>query len=195
MQFRQLYLLGMFLLFLGTGFFIQGHEGHSLGVEMLSERTSADPFSVGKNTSELASWLTSIGRFHLLFLHFPIALTVMTVVAELLWIWFANPLFTQAARFMLFAAAIFAPPTVLLGWALGSGQHYEGVQLDLYVWHRYFGILTAVLAVSAAVLRERYVQQKSASVIGYYVCLFFLFLSVSLTGAFGGSLAFGLDVW
>jgi len=141
------------------------------------------------------NWLESIGRFHLLFLHFPIALTVMTVAAELLWLWFANPLFSNAARFMIVAAAMFAFPTALLGLAFGASHHYEGLELDLYEWHRLFGLLTAGLAIAAAVLRERCVRVESSSTVGYYLCLFLLFLSVSLTGAFGGSLAFGLDVW
>lgn len=141
------------------------------------------------------SFLSAIGRFHFIFLHFPIALIVMTVAAELCWIWFGNALFTHAARFMLLAAAAFALPTALLGWALGSGQHYEGVSLDLYAWHRYFGFMTAALAIVTAVLRERCVHEKTSSVFGYYFSLFLLFLSVSLTGAFGGSLAFGFGVW
>ena len=149
----------------------------------------------GHHDETVVGWLPAIGRFHLLFLHFPIALTVMTVLAELLWIWFANPLFTHAARFMILAAAVFALPTALLGWALGSGQHFEGVELDLFVWHRYFGFMTAGLAIFAAILRERCVHEKAASAIGYYLCLLLLFISVSLTGAFGGSLAFGFDAW
>lgn len=188
-------LTGMFLIFLSFSLLVQAHEGHrhkgsaSLAIE-------ADFQSLEKKTEEpSSSLLASIGRFHLLFLHFPIALIVMTVVAELLWIWFATPLFTHAARFMILTAAIFALPTALLGWALSSGQHYEGVQLDLFVWHRYFGFLTAGLAIFAAILRERCTHEKTSSVVGYYLCLFFLFLSVSFTGAFGGSLAFGLDVW
>jgi uncharacterized membrane protein len=161
--------------------FLQAHEGHS-SLLMESELS-------------LAILLAGIGRFHLLFLHFPIALIVMTVAAESLWIWFANPLFRQAARFMIVAAAIFAPITALLGLAFGYGQHYEGISLDLYVWHRYFGLMTAGLAILAAILKERHVREYSSSSISYYVSLFFLFLSLSLTGAFGGSLTFGLDVW
>lgn len=140
-------------------------------------------------------WLAAIGRLHLLFLHFPIALIIMTVVAEWLWIWFANPVFNHAARFMIVAAAAFAIPTALLGLAFGYSQNYEGIALDLYAWHRYFGFLTAGLAVIAAILRERHVKEYSTSLASYYICLFFLFLSVSLTGALGGSLTFGLDVW
>ncbi len=194
-MFRMKVFGGIFFLLMGLCLCLFGHEGH-FGASLVSEGGGANPLSAGALSPAAASgWLPAIGRFHLLFLHFPIALTVMTVVAELLWIWFASPLFTHAARFMILAAAIFAVPTAFFGWALGYGQVYEGVQLDLFVWHRYFGFMTAGLAIIAAILRERCAQEKTSSTVGYYLCLLLLFISVSLTGAFGGSLAFGLDVW
>lgn len=158
---------------------LHGHEGHHVNM---------------MENDNLKSWLNSIGRFHLIFLHFPIALITMTVAAEILWVWFRNPLFDQAARFMLISAAIFVIPTVLLGWAFSYGQQYEGLQLELYEWHRYFGCLTAALAILATFLRERYRKRYTSSLTAYYICLFFLFISVSLTGTFGGSLAFGIGI-
>jgi uncharacterized membrane protein len=173
-------LLGSLMFILSICLCLEAHEGHS--------HSLAD-------SDFLTHFFAVIGRFHLLFLHFPIALIVMTVVAEWLWIWFGNPMFSQAARFMISAAAIFAPITALLGLAFGYGQNYEGLSLELYVWHRYFGLLTAGLAILTAILRERYTLERSSSPKSYYISLFLLFLSVSLTGAFGGSLTFGLDVW
>lgn len=180
------------LLLLSISLFLQAHEGH----EHLSSFAADSSFGSQMDISlRFISWLHGIGRFHFLFLHFPIALIVMTAVAELLWLWFKNPLFAHAARFMILSAALFALPTAFLGFAFSYGQHYEGLPLDLFLWHRYFGCFTTGLALIAAILRERYVRQQAASLISYYVCLFFLFISVSLTGAFGGSLTFGLDVW
>lgn len=172
-------LLGSFILILSMCLCLEAHEGHSF----LGE------------SDHFAHFFAYVGRFHLLFLHFPIALIVMTVAAECLGIWFGNPMFSQSARFMIFAAAIFAPITAILGLAFGYGQNYEGISLDLFVWHRYFGLLTAGLAILTAILRERYACKLSPSLKNYYAFLFLLFLSVSLTGAFGGSLTFGLDVW
>lgn len=183
---------GICLLILSLCVFIQAHEGHH---SFPSFSADVDFLAQEEISNHLAGWLGAIGRFHLIFLHFPIALIVMTVVAEWLWIWSANPLFNHAARFMILAAAMFALPTALLGLAFGYGRNYEGISLDLYVWHRYFGLLTAGLAIITAILKERYVRHHSTSLIGYSICLFLLFLSVSLTGAFGGSLVFGLDVW
>jgi uncharacterized membrane protein len=173
--------------------FLGAHEGH----HSISQYSAETDFFVddSKVYGSLKRWLTGIGRFHLLMLHFPIALIVMTVVAEWLWIWYNNPIFEHAARFMILAAAIFALPTALLGLAYGYGQVYEGLNLELFVWHRYFGLLTAGLAIITAILKECFVRQSASSLTGYYICLFLLFISVSLTGAFGGGLAFGLDVW
>ncbi len=186
------FLGGSFFFILCLCVFIQAHEGHHVFSPFAA---NSEFFAQNEVSSRLTSWLGWIGRFHLLFLHFPIALIFMTLAAEWLWIWSANLLFNHAARFMILAAAIFGLPTALLGLAFGYGQNYEGMSLDLYVWHRYFGLLTAGLAIIAAILRERYAPERATSLTSYYICLFFLFLSVSLTGAFGGSLAFGLDVW
>jgi uncharacterized membrane protein len=173
-------ILGLAFLFsICLFFFIGAHE-------------VPDQFANQEEAHSFTYWLAQVGRFHYLMLHFPIALIVMTVAAECLWFWFSNPLFDHAARFMIAAAAIFAVPTALLGFALSYGEQYEGVSLDLFLWHRYFGLLTTGLAIIAAILRERFARQKFSSLMPYYICLFFLFLSVSLTGAFGGSLAFGI---
>lgn len=189
----------LLLLALASFFFLHvaslyAHEGHH-HADLLRESELFEDQSVPIPPSSVAGFLVGVGRFHFLFIHFPIALIVMTVTAELLWFWYKTPLFNYAARFLITAAAIFVIPTVLLGLALSWVQNYEGLQLELFVWHRYFGFLTAGLAILAAILKERYVREYSTSQTGYYISLFFLFLSVSLTGAFGGSLTFGLDVW
>ncbi len=152
------------------------------------------PSQLSRSSSSVG-FLEWLGHFHFLFLHFPIALIIMTVVAEWLWIWFANPVFNHAARFMIVSAAVFAIPTALFGFALGYHQTYEGLDLELYTWHRFFGVLTVGLVTVTAVLKERHARQPATSLVGYYSCLFLLFLSINLTGVFGGSLAFGLDVW
>lgn len=169
----------------------EAHEGHlhptANVAEVFSPEGYAPPDKVG-------SILNRLGRVHFLILHFPIAMIIITVVAEWLWIWYQNPIFSHAARFMIIVAALTAPITALFGLALAYGQSYQGLALDLFVWHRYFGILTAGLAIIAAVLRERYIREKTTSLISYYTCLFFLFLCVNLAGTFGGTLAFGFDL-
>ncbi|MBA2369052.1 MAG: hypothetical protein H0V82_08535 [Candidatus Protochlamydia sp.] len=153
---------------------LEGHEGHSS--------------STGEN---LIDWILKIGGLHLVFLHFPIALITMTVLAEILNIRYKNPLYENAARFMLISAAVLTPLTALLGFALGFGQFYEGTMNDIYSWHRYFGIVTTILVLWAVRLRENYFTGKALHLRSYYICLLFLFISLNLTGLLGGALAFG----
>lgn len=138
------------------------------------------------------SWLAWLGQYHYIFVHFPIALIIMTVVAEGFGIWTRNELFYQAARFMIVSAAFFAPPTALLGLALSDGQHhYEGLGETILFWHQSLGLTTAGLAIVTAVLLEGQIRGHLKSLLPYYICLTLLFVSVCWTGMLGGDLAFG----
>jgi uncharacterized membrane protein len=160
--------------------FLEGHEGHT---------------AIGSNAGEnLIDWILKLGELHLVFLHFPIALITMTVLAEILFKSHGNPLYENAARFMLISAAVLTPITALFGFALGFGQFYEGTMNDIYSWHRYFGIVTTILVLWAARLRENYIAGKALNLRSYYICLFFLFIAVNLTGLLGGALAFGWGI-
>ncbi len=160
--------------------FLSAHEGHS-----------------HKLTEEIAfvnveSFLHWIGTYHLIFLHFPIALITMTVVAELLFYCFKKPVYDQAAYFMIMTAAIWAIPTALLGYALSYNITFHDTALDLFEWHRYFGSVTALLAFITAYFRYAYANQQSTSLKSYYISLLCLFIFVILTALFGGDLAFGV---
>lgn len=176
------------LFILVTPFLLGAHSGHHSVPVLTAELAQPLPHF-------FKEWMNAIGPFHLLFLHFPIALVTMTVVAETLSLWFPNPIFSQSARFMIYAAAFLAPITALLGLAFAYGQHYEGLSLDLFLWHRYLGLVTAGLAIITALLKRQSINGTNFSQIVYYSSLLILFIAVSLTGTFGGSLAFGIDVW
>jgi uncharacterized membrane protein len=134
-------------------------------------------------------WISKIGHFHHVFVHFPIALLIMTVVAEILFIWYKKPLFENAAIFMLVSAAILAPVTALFGFALSLGQFYPDLFNDLFVWHRYLGAVTVILTLWVCYLRHQYAQGFSKSLCSYYIYLFFTFFVVNLTALLGGILA------
>ncbi|CUI17687.1 hypothetical protein PNK_2083 [Candidatus Protochlamydia naegleriophila] len=182
------YFISLFLLCSAVLF---SHEGHQHADALM---LSAPETTMNLHEGGLIGWILWLGHLHLVFLHFPIALIIMTVVAEILFFWHDSFLFDHAARFMITAAAILAPITALFGFALGFGQFYEGSMNDIYAWHRYFGVVTAILALWAATLREHYARGKSESLKSYYTCLFFAFLVVNLTGLFGGILAFGFPL-
>lgn len=131
------------------------------------------------------------GQFHPMLLHFPIALILMTVIAELLFFWFGYAIFNHAARFMLIAAAIIVIPTALSGLALGAATDFQGHMAVLYWWHRLFGVITLVLAIPTALLRELCQRNEFRTPSAYYCSLALLFISVSVTGFLGGELVWG----
>lgn len=119
-----------------------------------------------------------IGQWHLLFLHFPIALIIMVGVAEVLFKITKNPLFGNAALFMLVAVVIMTVPTVFTGLAFA-----EGTKSLLLPWHRFFGLTTFVLSCITLYLHKQ-------SRVFYGVCLALLIVSVTVTGYLGGMMSF-----
>lgn len=186
---RHILLLGiMGILFFGQGYLIS-HAGHNHSSEQVPMPHEENVLE--KNPIEKAiMWL---GNLHLVFLHFPIALIIMTVVAELLFFIYGADLFNQASRFMIVAAAITVIPTVLFGFAYAYGVSYEGESFIFFSLHEFFGLLTGALTLLTAALKEEYVETRRGSKQIYYGCLFFAFITVNLAGIFGGILTFGTE--
>lgn len=168
--------------------FLYSHEGHKehkledTFQEHVHQEASPAPIQQGRPQN----WLQWAGGFHFIFLHFPIALIIMTVISELIFSWNSRPIYDHAARFMLVAAAILAIPTALLGLMLRYSTTYEGLFADFIWWHMWAGITTAVFAIFVAFLRENYGRTQL-----YFIALFLLFLLVNLTGFLGGAMTFG----
>lgn len=134
-------------------------------------------------------WMQWIGETHLIFLHFPIALIIMTAISDFLFYWKKKTIFDQASLFMLYAAAIWTIPTVLSGLSLGYEASYTGILADFYQWHRALGIV--LLFATFFVLALRKLNYFRA----YYIGILCLVVLVTIIGALGGGLAFGLEVF
>ncbi len=160
-----------FLLTVFVGLFsfilLQAHDGHD---QTLFEQ----------------SFMAWLGSFHPLFLHFPIALIVMTAVAECFSYWTRDSFFDAASRFMIMAAAVTAIPTTLFGLAFAYSATYGGELMDDLWWHRFFGLLTTFLVVGTVYMREYYRHWPL-----YYALLVLSFISVCATAFFGGQMTFG----
>lgn len=188
------FILSIFCMLTFTLLF--GHEGHHhTGVksqDTLQEKkfenvhsTQVDQ-SIIKFSGRPQTWNEWIGSFHLIFLHFPIALIAMTVVSELLYVWYHFPIFNYSSRFMLISGSILALPTALSGWLYSYSSTYDGLLADFLWWHMWLGFIAAAFAIVVTILREAYETTKS-----YYTCLIFLFLLIHITGYLGGGLTFG----
>ena len=148
---------------------LYSHEGHEV-TSTTGQRSLAELF----------------GMLHLVFLHFPIALIVMTALAEFLFAWDKRPFFNDAAKFMLISAAALSVPTVIFGLIFRFSATYTGYIEELMDLHMGFGIATCFLAIGTAFLRERF----GANAL-YYSALFILFWIVNATAFIGGEVSFG----
>ncbi len=134
-----------------------------------------------------------IGNFHPISVHFPIALIVMTAIAELLASRCPWPLFSHSSHFMIISAAVASIPTALLGLAYGYGAEYNGVLADIFWWHRFLGILTALLCISTAGLKQLSLKDAGKWIAYYQVFLTMTLCSVAATGYLGGEMTFGVN--
>lgn len=169
---------------------LEAHEGHHAKEEIVQSEEHTSP-SNNIDTTATGQIIRRLGSFHPVILHFPIALIVMTVVSELLFLYYKNPLFDHASRFMIFAAAIFAIPTALLGLAYAYGAHYEGALVNYLWWHRSLGLFTALLTVLTVILRELHTRKQWNTITVYAICLAILFISVNIATYLGGEMTFG----
>jgi mono/diheme cytochrome c family protein len=140
-----------------------------------------------------AGWrfLRWAGKFHLLVLHFPIALFIAAALAECWSIWRATRAPSPVVHFCVLLGAAAAVVTAGLGW-LHALTGYGAGQPQLLALHRWFGTAAALWMVVAAVVFERDARRGTRSWQAR-VLLFVGTLIVALTAHFGGILAHGED--
>lgn len=136
-----------------------------------------------------------VGKFHLLVLHFPIALIFVAAMCEG-WLWWQGLGYERVSfgpmatvRFCVVLAALFAMPTAIFGWlhALsGSGAS----QPTTLLLHRWVGTLAFVMLAATAVLDE-YDWRTFKRTVPTRAMIFLSALVIGVTGHFGGMLVHG----
>jgi uncharacterized membrane protein/mono/diheme cytochrome c family protein len=99
-------------------------------------------------------FLRWLGKFHLLFLHFPIALVLAAGFGEIRSVWRRNPFPSESVRFCLWLGALAAIPTAGLGWIHAANSSGLGSS-QLLTAHRWLGTTAAVWLVITAICVER----------------------------------------
>lgn len=130
--------------------------------------------------------LEQLGRLHLTFLHFPIALIIMAALAEIFYLIRPKALFDNAARFMLLSAAILSIPTAVLGLIYSYSADYDSLLAYYLDWHMWLGFATASLAIILAAIREYFWKN-----LVYYSLLVLLVILLIVTAVLGGRITFG----
>ena len=134
-------------------------------------------------------FLEWIGKFHLLFLHFPIALMLAAAAAESWSMVLRSRVPSPAVRYCVALGAIAVLATVPLGWLHALGVYGEHVTQALAL-HRWLGTAAGSLVVVTAVCSEFDVRRGERSLLTR-VLLFAGAMLVASAAHFGGILAHG----
>lgn len=117
----------------------------------------------------VGNWTLFLGRFHIVILHLPIGILLLTALMELLHlVSFGRVQF--ASRIPVFCGALSAVLAMALGILLMSGASMEGALVES---HFNWGIATAFAAVLALLIRSLPGFERAALVRASYRCVLF----------------------
>jgi uncharacterized membrane protein/mono/diheme cytochrome c family protein len=158
-------------------------SAHSIQSESFPSEDS-DRISINRTIR----WL---GKFHLLMLHFPIALVLAAAAGEALSVWRRNPIPSDSVRFCLWLGALAAVPTAMLGWLYAAAGNGVGSP-QLLTTHRWFGTTAAVWLLITAFYAE-YDARRAVRSRRVQLLLTFAVLITVVTAHLGGLLDRGGD--
>jgi hypothetical protein len=137
--------------------------------------------------THLLRWL---GKFHILVIHFPIALLTASALGELWYAWRGVRVPMPAVRFCVALGAASAVAAALLGWLHADFGGFGADDPDALGLHRWVGTVAALWAVPIVLLSERDAHRcwRSNS---FRVALWLGALLIGVAGHLGGILVHG----
>jgi uncharacterized membrane protein len=149
-----------------------------------------------KKDSILKELIMEIGKLHVILVHFPIALALSAVLADVLWAATRKDFFRISGMYCLTLAAIAVIPTVYTGWELLEIEQRTMVTdyLTIAHIHRACAITSLVLIIAATIIRHVRKNRLQSGWLAVYAILMVLITGfISATGHFGGMLTHGTD--
>jgi mono/diheme cytochrome c family protein len=137
--------------------------------------------------THLLGW---VGRFHILVVHFPIALLTAAALGEAWCLLRRRREPWAPVRFCVLLGAVSAVVAAALGWIHAAAGGFGAS--ELLTAHRWAGTSAAVLAVGALLLSEMDARRGRRSWLGR-VAVFAVALLVGVAGHLGGSLVHGAE--
>jgi uncharacterized membrane protein len=137
-----------------------------------------------------------IGKLHVVIVHFPIALSLSALLADIIWIAIRKDFFRSAGMYCLLLAALSVIPVAFTGDQLldSMQQGLSGDILSMAQTHKTLAIVSLTLIILAAIVRIYRQNNLQKGWLGaYYVLIVLVGIFISLTGHYGGMLAFGKD--
>jgi uncharacterized membrane protein len=157
---------------------------------MSATHTGEDVVTEGMDVPFIEHLLGWLGKFHVIVVHFPIALLVVAAAGELLSLWRGTWYPAPAVRFCVLFAAAGAVAATTLGWLHAAFSAYAASSSQVLALHRWTGSTAGILAVGVAILSEVEVRRGVRSPL-FRVLLFAGTLLVSVAGHLGGTLVYG----
>lgn len=133
-----------------------------------------------------------IGRFHVLTVHFPIAMLFGAVLAEAWFVIRRDSRPSPTVRFCVVIGAAGAVVAAALGWPHAALGGFGDTPSALLTWHRWLGTFVAAAAVATLIVGEIDARRHSRTAM-FRVMLFALALIVTVTAHLGGLLTHGDD--
>jgi uncharacterized membrane protein len=146
---------------------------------------------VRPNQTALDRSIGWIGKFHLLVVHFPIALVVAAGLAEMWAVWRKLPRPLESVRYCLWLAALAVVPTAALGWLLAASGN-GAASPRLLLAHRWLGTAAAACLLITTFCAERDARRAIRSRV-VTLLLVAAIIITSATAHLGGLLAWGTD--
>jgi uncharacterized membrane protein len=137
-----------------------------------------------------------IGKLHVVIVHFPIALALSALLADIIWIVTRKESFRIAGMYCLVLAAIAVIPTAFTGDELLDSMQagLSGDYLSMAHTHRTLAVTSLTLIILAAIVRIYRQNNLQKGWLGiYYVLIVLVGAFISATGHYGGMLSFGKD--
>jgi len=148
--------------------------------------TATDSPSVPAAKKSLLDWL---GNFHVIMIHFPIALLLAAAAGELWFAWKRVRQPSPAVRFCVLLGACSAIVAAVLGW-LHAASGYGASSPSILAWHRWLGTAIGAGSVILAVLSE-IDGRRGVRSWRFRLLLFLVALLVVMAGYFGGLMVYG----
>jgi uncharacterized membrane protein len=140
----------------------------------------------------MSDLVASLGRFHPALVHFPIALVLTALAAEVAGAVRRDPVFLTAARVMLAIGAWAGVAAALAGFARADSVVLTPEQDDAFTVHRIAGIVAPVIAFLAVALGEGVRRSGQVSELYLYrVVLFLAAAAACVAGFYGGEIVWG----
>jgi len=137
-------------------------------------------------------FLRWLGKFHVLAVHFPIALLVAAAAAELYFLLRGNRGSSSVVRFCVLLGAAAATVGAGLG-LLNAGLNGSGADLPtVLTLHRWTGTASALMALIVGIFIEQDARRGDRRQLSR-LSLFLTAALVSVAGHLGGTLVFGPD--